>query len=492
VVLATVSPYLRKMFGSGMADSKSREIELQDVGELALPPLVEFAYTGKLELKGSTVVAIIRAANRLQMEAVERAAVDFLGGGLDAGNVLDAMALGAHLEAGVIGRQLRDKSRSWLSTNFHLVAAEPSFLQLPVAALVPLVESDDLGAKEEDVFAAVLAWVKEDEAGRKAELDRLLPLVRFPLMPKPGLLIMAEPLLARHPLMLQLLFETHPDFVESDQAAACPRLRPRKGFTRTFTVGGGAVAFAVALFGPAMAVLAPTAAVPAAPLLADAELTNAGNLRGRVAVEQRRNDEIPFFARAWRAQQAGAVAVVIVENESDLPMAFAGADETHTDDERVQCAAIAIPVVSVGKADGKLLLLGGAAVVALAYDRPAAVARGRPQAAAQAKRAVQAAGGGIAISGLPASLADYNTTYAPAEASAGGYPGYASAAGHHLCYAASHDQWVLDSKRFDPADNTCVAGVDAVGGPVPTGSRVWIVHSGGKLVQRKVAAREVA
>ena len=27
------------------------------------PALVEFAYTGKLELKGSTVVAIIRAAN---------------------------------------------------------------------------------------------------------------------------------------------------------------------------------------------------------------------------------------------------------------------------------------------------------------------------------------------------------------------------------------------------------------------------------------------
>ena len=31
VVLATVSPYLRKMFGSGMAESKSKEVELEDV-----------------------------------------------------------------------------------------------------------------------------------------------------------------------------------------------------------------------------------------------------------------------------------------------------------------------------------------------------------------------------------------------------------------------------------------------------------------------------
>jgi hypothetical protein len=44
------------------------------------------------------------------------------------------------------------------------------------------LQSDDVESPEEDVFAAVLAWVKEDEAARKAELDRLLPLVRFPMM----------------------------------------------------------------------------------------------------------------------------------------------------------------------------------------------------------------------------------------------------------------------------------------------------------------------
>jgi hypothetical protein len=50
--------------------------------------------------------------------------------------------------------------------------AKPSFL----------VKSDELEAKEEKVFEAITNWVNEDEAGRKVELDRLLPLVRFPLM----------------------------------------------------------------------------------------------------------------------------------------------------------------------------------------------------------------------------------------------------------------------------------------------------------------------
>jgi hypothetical protein len=84
-------------------------------------------------------------------------------------------------------------------------------------------------SQEEDVFAAVLAWVKEDEAARKAELDRLLPLVRFPLMKEPAAAMMAEPLVATHRLGMQLVFETHQEFAKSPQATGCPRLVPRKG-----------------------------------------------------------------------------------------------------------------------------------------------------------------------------------------------------------------------------------------------------------------------
>jgi hypothetical protein len=147
VVLATVSPVLRKMFATPMAESQSRQIELQDVSELALPAIVEFAYTGKVVLSGSTVVAIIQAANHLQMDAVERAAVDFLVERLDAGNVLSSLALGEHLQAGTLGRELRDKSRAWLDRNFGLVAAEPAFLALPAAEVAGVLESDGLRAK---------------------------------------------------------------------------------------------------------------------------------------------------------------------------------------------------------------------------------------------------------------------------------------------------------------------------------------------------------
>jgi hypothetical protein len=124
LVLGMASKMWRAQFGrSGMAESKSKEVEIVGVGFAALKLIVEFGYTGKVELSGSTVVAIIQAANMLQVVAVERVAVDFLVAGLDAGNVLSAMALGTHLSAGEIGRGLQEKSRAWLNKNFGLVAA---------------------------------------------------------------------------------------------------------------------------------------------------------------------------------------------------------------------------------------------------------------------------------------------------------------------------------------------------------------------------------
>ena len=152
---------------------------------------------------GAAVVSIIQAANLLQVEAVERAAVDFLVERLDAGNVLSAMALGAHLSAGAIGRELRDKSKAWAMLHSEEVLAEPSFLELPAEGVAVLVESDDLSAPEDSVFGAVMAWVKKDEAGRKPELARLLPLIRFPQLKaspaEPLFMVRSAPHLRRPP-----------------------------------------------------------------------------------------------------------------------------------------------------------------------------------------------------------------------------------------------------------------------------------------------------
>ena len=67
--------------------------------------------------------------------------------------------------------------------------------------------------------------VEADDGSRAGELDRLLPLVRFPMMASTEAAA-AEPLFMQHPLALQLMMECHPGY---HAAADCRRLRPRKG-----------------------------------------------------------------------------------------------------------------------------------------------------------------------------------------------------------------------------------------------------------------------
>jgi hypothetical protein len=204
---------------------------------------------------------------------------------------------------------------------------------------------------------------------------------------------------------------------------------------------------------------------------------------------RRGDDGVSFHARARRAQQAGAVAVVIINNEGDTPAAYT--------DDGGKAADIAIPALCIGRADGERLLLGGAAAVVLAYDRPAEVARGRLQTAAQAKRVVRAAGGGIAISGLPAYIAYFNATYAPTGVLVDGYLAFAAGPTKHLFRHPGYDTWVLHCTPFDPAVANCSAMIPAAGVPVPTGARAWTVvpvdAPGNELVvEHEVTAREVA
>ena len=157
------------------------------------------------------------------------------------------------------------------------------------------------------------------------------------------------------------------------QAAEQKRAESPKAVRPTLAIGGEAVEFAVAEFGSQAARLGPTAAAAAEPLLADSDLTNPAELSGKVAVVRRSpTDRIPFSGRAFRAQQAGAVAVIIVPDDGGAA-SYRGAVDSDPAVDRERCAAVTIPCICVGQADGERLLLGGSSGVAvqLAYDLPA-------------------------------------------------------------------------------------------------------------------------
>ena len=66
-VLASCSPYFRSMFTSGYAEVKQERITIQDVSEVAMATILDYAYTGCLKTEPDQVQAVMSAARLLQV-----------------------------------------------------------------------------------------------------------------------------------------------------------------------------------------------------------------------------------------------------------------------------------------------------------------------------------------------------------------------------------------------------------------------------------------
>jgi hypothetical protein len=243
-VLVSLSPYFLGLLTSGLAESKQGGDELtigdEGIDGRAVEAIVDCFYSGRLSLSRSTVSSVIRTANLFGVDAVEKAACDYFVEALEPSSACEALAVAAaHSVGGEHARALHERCVEYVVEYFAEGSAEPSFLELPCEAVAELIASDDLDVKEEAaVVEAVRAWFDHDAAGRQSSLPVLLPLVRWPLLPAAVQLTLSrQPLLVRmlrqddeaRTLGLELMLECTAHFAASDAAAACPRLRRRKG-----------------------------------------------------------------------------------------------------------------------------------------------------------------------------------------------------------------------------------------------------------------------
>ena len=163
--------------------------------------------------------------------------MEFLADQLDPGNCFPAMALGLHLSESAAGRELHDRSVAFMCGSFGPKVSDPSFLAQGAEAVASLIDQDEVDVAEEEVFGAVVRWVKEDEGARAGALDQLLPLVRFPMLDS-IVPLMAEPLFMGLPLSSQLLGECHASFLASAAAADCGCGRGMAGSDRALIQSG--------------------------------------------------------------------------------------------------------------------------------------------------------------------------------------------------------------------------------------------------------------
>lgn len=239
LVLSAVSDYFAAMFTNDVLEANQEEVRMEGVDPNALNSLVQYAYTGALQLKEDTIESLLAAACLLQLTQVIDVCSSFLIKQLHPSNCLGIRSFGDAQGC----TQLLNIAHKYTMEHFIEVIKNQEFLRLPANEISKLLCSDDINVPDEEtIFHALMRWVGHDAQTRQGDLAMLLSYIRLPLLP-PQLLadlenssMFAGDLECQKLLMEAMKYHLLPERRPMMQS---PRTKPRKSTVGALYAVGG-------------------------------------------------------------------------------------------------------------------------------------------------------------------------------------------------------------------------------------------------------------
>ena len=157
IILSSVSDYFRAMFTNNLSESFKTDIEMTNMDGNALKSLVNFIYSGTIDLNDSNIFSILNAASFLQLQSVIKLGCDYLMNNL---NVLNCISIRRYSEEQSL-KELKLASYKYILDNFEQIAQNDELLsELTRNELNDLFESSYLNVTcEEVVYEALMRWI---------------------------------------------------------------------------------------------------------------------------------------------------------------------------------------------------------------------------------------------------------------------------------------------------------------------------------------------
>lgn len=175
-IVSALNPFFAAMFQTPMKEMESREVTLTGIDGDSLKGLVDFCYTGDIEIKEENVEGLLAAATQLQFAEVAQRCSNLLLDNLSTSNCLGILSA-AHLYH---LPELMSVSKQFACDHFKEVSKEDEFAAMSFDHFEELMDRDDLSVDcEEDVFHTIFRWVRFNETERMGFLGKLLPLLRM-------------------------------------------------------------------------------------------------------------------------------------------------------------------------------------------------------------------------------------------------------------------------------------------------------------------------
>uniref|UniRef100_A0A1B0G0M3 Kelch-like protein diablo n=1 Tax=Glossina morsitans morsitans TaxID=37546 RepID=A0A1B0G0M3_GLOMM len=206
LALAIASDYFAAMFEADMKERKEGTVKLQDVDVVAVKALIDYIYSGIIDLTEDNVEAILSVSDIFQLGWVKEECSEFLDETLKEKNCFRVRKLADMHSC----KGLYDVSHKYILDNFDDLIAEEGLLLLSFEEIKELIKNVQHVIKPEDsAYKAAINWVKHDLEKRKDHLGELMSQIRLPVVSTELLTnhIVAEPLLRQDNNCCQFLIE---------------------------------------------------------------------------------------------------------------------------------------------------------------------------------------------------------------------------------------------------------------------------------------------
>ncbi|XP_035678965.1 gigaxonin-like [Branchiostoma floridae] len=175
IVLSAASTYFRALFdyskGQGQVGDKPLQIEAESLTASVFEQIVEYIYTGKIDISEDNVQDILQAADILLMTDLKDLCCEFLEQVISPENCLGIRNFAELFNC----PEIHFFATEYMEMSFHQVMFTEEFLELTFEQLLEILEHDKLNVRnEQDIVECVLKWLEHQPESRVEHLQQLL------------------------------------------------------------------------------------------------------------------------------------------------------------------------------------------------------------------------------------------------------------------------------------------------------------------------------
>ena len=185
-VLSAASPFFLKLLQSDMKENREGIVRFEEISSALMEDVLEFIYTGSVEVNQKNSKDLIVAANYLFIPGLRNVSGKFLGRQMSKSNCISTFYFAAMYQCD----ELMTNTRKFIHANFASVAEMDEFLNLKAKEVERWISSDEISvAVEADVFKIVLKWIEQNKTERKTSFEELFRHVRLAFLSRDFLYI---------------------------------------------------------------------------------------------------------------------------------------------------------------------------------------------------------------------------------------------------------------------------------------------------------------